>query len=69
MSNKSKKANIEPKKTANGTTILTGRTREEVAAKFEELKASCEGATLMAGAVGQKADGTFELRIDITSNA
>lgn len=49
----------------NGTTILTGKTREEVAQRFDELKASCEGATLMAGAIGQKADGTFELRIDI----
>jgi hypothetical protein len=67
MSKQSKKATIAPKKMANGTTILTGKTREEVAAKFEELKASCEGATLMAGAVGQKADGTFELRIDITN--
>jgi hypothetical protein len=52
-------------KMRNGTTILTGKTREEVAQRFEELKASNEGATLMAGAVGQKADGTFELRIDI----
>ena len=69
MSKQSKKATIAPKKKLNGTTILTGATREEVAQKFEELKASAEGATLMAGAVGQKADGTFELRIDITSNA
>ena len=52
----------------NGTTILAGKTREEVAQKFEELKASCEGATLMAGAVGQKDDGTFELRIDVNHN-
>ena len=51
-----------------GTTILTGKTREEVAQKFEELKASSEGATLMAGAVGQKDDGTFELRIDIVKS-
>jgi hypothetical protein len=46
-------------------TIITGKTRDEVAQKFQELKASCEGASLMAGAVGRKADGTFELRIDI----
>jgi hypothetical protein len=45
-------------------TIITGKTRDEVAQKFQELKASCEGASLMAGAVGRKADGTFELRID-----
>lgn len=52
----------------NGPTILTGKTREEVAQKFEELKASCEGATLMAGAVGQKDDGTFELKINIVNS-
>jgi hypothetical protein len=46
-------------------TIITGKTRDEVAQKFETLKASAKGATLMAGAVGRKADGTFELRIDI----
>ena len=45
-------------------TIIKGKTRDEVAQKFQELKASCEGASLMAGAVGRKADGTFELRID-----
>ena len=55
-------------KNFSGTTILTGKTREEVAQKFEELKASAEGATLMAGAVGQKDDGTFELRIDIVKS-
>jgi hypothetical protein len=50
----------------NGTTILTGKTRDEVAQKFEELKASCEGATLMAGAVGRKADGSaYTLQVDI----
>ena len=62
MSKKDK--DIDEKK-LSGTIILTGKTREEVAQKFEELKASCEGATLMAGAVGQKDDGTFELRIDV----
>lgn len=61
MSKKSEKTIDEQ----NGTTILTGKTREDVAQRFDELKASAEGATLMAGAVGQKADGTFELRIDI----
>ena len=39
--------------------------KENVKLVFEELKASAEGATLMAGAVGQKDDGTFELRIDV----
>ena len=59
---KSKKDVIDQK--PNGPVILSGKTRDEVAQKFEELKASCEGASLMAGAVGRKADGTFELRID-----
>lgn len=62
---KNKDNAIDNDKMQNGTTILTGKTREEVAQRFDEIKASCEGATLMAGAVGQKADGTFELRIDI----
>ena len=61
----SKKDKAIDDKKLSGTMILTGKTRDEVAQKFEELKASSEGATLMAGAVGQKADGTFELRIDI----
>lgn len=63
MSKKNNKA-IDVK---NGPIILTSKTREEMAQKFEELKASTEGATLMVGAVGQKADGTFELRIDIVN--
>ena len=57
---------IDDKKT-NGITILTGTTREEVAQKFEELKASCDkDATLMAGAVGRnREDGTYTLQIEI----
>ena len=53
----------------NGTTVLTGTTREEVAQKFEELKASCdEGATLMAGAVGRnREDGTYTLQVTIVN--
>lgn len=62
MSKKDKAIDV---KKPSGTTILTGKTRDEVAQKFDELKASCEGATLMAGAIGQKGDGTFELIIDI----
>ena len=64
MSKKGKKVADDQKK-KNGTIMLCGKSREEVAQKFDELKASSEDATLMAGAVGQKADGTFELRIDI----
>ena len=61
---KSKRIKVIIDQKPNGPVILSGASREEVAQKFDELKASYEGATLMAGAVGQKADGTFELRID-----
>lgn len=66
--NKDAVAEQQEERKLSGTTIVTGKTREEVAQKFEELKASAEGATLMAGAVGQKDDGTFELRIDIVNS-
>jgi hypothetical protein len=61
---KSKRIKVIIDQKPNGPVILSGKTRDEVAQKFQELKASCEGASLMAGAVGRKADGTFELRID-----
>lgn len=48
-----------------GTTILKGTSRDDIAEQFDNLKASNADATLMAGAVGRKSDGTFELRIDI----
>jgi UDP-N-acetylglucosamine 2-epimerase len=67
----SKKATNQPKpeeaKLENGTVILTGATREEVADHFDELKASAQDAHLMAGAVGRNSDGTFALRIDIVN--
>ena len=62
---KSKRTKVIIDQKPNGPVILSGASREEVAHKFETLKASAKGATLMAGAVGRKADGTFELRIDI----
>lgn len=68
----SKKEANQPKpeqaKVENSTVILTGATREEIAAKFDELKASNKDAHLMAGAVGQNSDGTFALRIDIVNS-
>ena len=61
---KSKRIKVIIDQMPNGPVILSGASREEVAQKFETLKASAKGFTLMAGAVGRKADGTFELRID-----
>lgn len=49
----------------NGTTILNAPSREELFAKFNELKASSEGATLMTGCVGENPDGTFSLMVNI----
>lgn len=52
--------------TLNGTVTLTAPTREELAAKFDALKAESEGITLMAGAVGRsRDDGTYNLQVDI----
>lgn len=42
-----------------GLVRLSAPTRDGLAAKFEELKASVTGATLSAGAVGQQDDGLF----------
>ena len=49
----------------NGTITLTANSRDELFAKFGEIKASSEGATLSTGCVGQKEDGTFALQVDI----
>lgn len=52
--------------TLNGTVTLTAPTREELAAKFDALKAESEGIALMAGAVGRsRDDGTYNLQVDI----
>ena len=63
MGKKSQVTDIQSKTT--GTVILKGSSRDDIAEQFDKFKASNADATLMAGAVGQKGDGTFELRIDI----
>jgi hypothetical protein len=49
----------------NGQTILTAKTREELFAKFNELKASDKDVPLSTGAVGRKDDGNFILQVNI----
>ena len=48
-----------------GQTILTAKNREELFAKFDELKASAKDVPLMTGAVGRKDDGNFILQVNI----
>jgi len=48
--------------------MLTANSREELAEAFEALKAQNPDKTLMAGAVGQKDDGTFEIQVDFVTN-
>ena len=53
----------------NGNITLQAASREELMAKFDELKASIKDVTLAAGCVGRsKDDGCFALRIDIVKN-
>lgn len=49
----------------NGSITLNAPTRDELTAKFNDLKASAKDVTLMTGAVGKKADGTFIMQVDI----
>ena len=50
----------------NGTTILTAKTREELAEMVNDIPADC---SYMAGAVGFNPEtGDFSLRLDITNN-
>ena len=49
----------------NGSITLNAPTRDELTAKFNDLKASAKDVTLMTGAVGQKDDGTFIMQVDI----
>lgn len=52
----------------NGTINLTASTREELIAKFEELKASAKDVTLMTGAVGRSKDNTtYSLQVDVAN--
>ena len=49
----------------NGTTVLTAKTREELAEMVDNIPAECHYG---AGAVGKNPDtGLFSLRIDITN--
>ena len=48
-----------------GQTILAAKNREELFAKFDELKASAKDVPLMTGAVGRKDDGNFILQVNI----
>ena len=50
----------------DGATVLTAKTREELFAKFNEIKASVKDVPLMTGAVGRsRDDGTFSLQVNI----
>ena len=49
----------------NEQTILTAKTREELFAKFDELKASIKDVNLSTGAVGRNDDGTLILQVNI----
>ena len=48
-----------------GTVTITAKTREELAEKFAELKASNQDAVIMAGAVGRNGEGNYVQQIDI----
>ena len=49
----------------NGTTILTAKTRDELAEMVNDIPADC---SYMAGAVGYNPEtGEFSLRLDITN--
>jgi hypothetical protein len=50
----------------NGTTILTAKTRDELAEMVNDIPADC---SYMAGAVGFNPEtGVFSLRLDITNH-
>ena len=50
----------------DGATVLTAPSREELFAKFNEIKASVKDVPLMTGAVGRsRDDGTYSLQINI----
>jgi hypothetical protein len=48
---------------AKGTLTLTANSREELFAKFDELKADADGMELSCGCVGQTADGNFVMNV------
>lgn len=50
----------------DGATVLTAPSREELFAKFNEIKASVKDVPLATGAVGRsRDDGTYSLQINI----
>ena len=50
----------------DGATVLTANSREELFAKFNEIKASVKDVPLTTGAVGRsRDDGTYCLQINI----
>lgn len=50
----------------DGATVLTAPSREELFAKFNEIKASVKDVPLMTGAVGRsRDDGTYSLQVNI----
>ena len=59
---------IADKLLKNGATTLTAKNREELFAKFNELKASAKDVPLMTGAVGRKDDGNFILQVNIVKH-
>ena len=50
----------------SGTTILSATTRDELASKFDALKAEAEGITLATGAIARNDAGTYILRVDVS---
>ena len=64
-SDKPESTNVADGLMKNGETILTANSREELFAKFDELKASTKDVPLSTGAVGRKDDGNFILQIKI----
>lgn len=50
----------------DGATVLTANSREELFAKFNEIKASVKDVNLSTGAVGRsRDDGTYSLQINV----
>ena len=47
----------------NSTLKLTAKSREELFAKYGELKADADGMKLSCGCVGQTADGNFVMNV------
>jgi hypothetical protein len=48
-----------------GTVILTAKTREELFAQNEQIKAEAKDVTIGCGAIGRNSDANYTLRIDI----